>query len=113
MRYTKDGMELVEVAFRGVKVDQCSHCSGLWLDAGEMDDVAMTEKGGFLSGLGSFLGSLWIGVARVADPGFLLERFPGCRTFRGLVSVKPRFRERPEHWNVPTPSLGLVLPGIP
>lgn len=50
----KCGMELVEVEFRGVKVDQCSHCSGLWLDAGELDSLAPAEKGGFLSGLGSF-----------------------------------------------------------
>lgn len=54
MRCPKDGMELVEVEFRGVKVDQCSHCGGVFLDAGELEAVATTEKGGFLSGLGSF-----------------------------------------------------------
>ena len=54
MRCPKDGMELVEVEFHGVKVDQCSHCGGVFLDAGEMDDVAAAEKGGFLSSLGSF-----------------------------------------------------------
>lgn len=50
----KDGMELVEVEFRGVKIDQCSHCGGVFLDAGELDELAKAEKGGFLSGLGSF-----------------------------------------------------------
>ncbi len=50
----KDGMELVEVAFRGVKIDQCSHCGGVFLDAGELDELAKAEKGGCLSGLGSF-----------------------------------------------------------
>lgn len=54
MRCPKDGMELVEVEFRGVKVDQCSHCGGVFLDAGELDTLAAAEKGGFLSGLGSF-----------------------------------------------------------
>lgn len=54
MRCPKDGMELVEVEFRGVKVDQCSHCGGVWLDAGELDAVAASEKGGFLGGLGAF-----------------------------------------------------------
>lgn len=54
MRCPKDGMELVEVEFRGVKVDQCSHCGGVFLDAGELDAVAAAEKGGFLSSLGSF-----------------------------------------------------------
>lgn len=54
MRCPKDGMELVEVDFRGVKIDQCSHCGGIWLDAGELEAVGTSEKGGFLSGLGSF-----------------------------------------------------------
>ena len=43
--------------FRGVKVDQCSHCGGVFRDAGDLDAVAATEKGGFLSGLGSFFKS--------------------------------------------------------
>lgn len=54
MRCPKDGMELVEVEFRGVKIDQCSHCGGVFLDAGELDELAAAEQGGFLSSLGSF-----------------------------------------------------------
>jgi len=48
MRCPKCGMELVEVSFRQVRVDRCSSCSGVWLDAGELEAVATGEDGGFL-----------------------------------------------------------------
>ena len=51
MRCPKCGMELAEVAYRGLKIDQCTSCNGVWLDAGELDAVAAAEKGGVL---GSF-----------------------------------------------------------
>ncbi len=54
MRCPKCGMELVEIEFRGLKLDQCSSCSGVWLDAGELDALATSEKGGFLGGLQAF-----------------------------------------------------------
>ncbi len=54
MRCPKDGSELVETEFRGVKVDVCPTCGGMWLDAGELDDLAQTESGGFLGGLSKF-----------------------------------------------------------
>ncbi len=44
MRCPKCGMELIEIDFRGIKVDKCSECQGVWLDAGEMDHVACLEK---------------------------------------------------------------------
>jgi hypothetical protein len=50
----KDSMELMEVEFLGVKIDPCSHCGRVFLDAGELDGLAKAEKGGFLSGLSSF-----------------------------------------------------------
>lgn len=35
MKCPKCGMELIEIDHRGVKVDKCSGCEGVWLDAGE------------------------------------------------------------------------------
>ncbi len=46
MKCPKCGMELIEIDFKGVKVDKCSACEGIWLDAGELDAVAGLEKGG-------------------------------------------------------------------
>lgn len=50
----KCGMELVETEFRGLKIDQCSSCNGVWLDAGELDMIAVEEGGGFIGGLQKF-----------------------------------------------------------
>jgi hypothetical protein len=35
----KCGMKLVEIDYRGIKVDRCSACLGVWLDAGELEAV--------------------------------------------------------------------------
>src|SRR4030067_3852543 len=40
MKCPKCGMGLIEMDFRGIKVDKCSACEGVWLDAGELDAVA-------------------------------------------------------------------------
>ncbi|MBI3028655.1 MAG: zf-TFIIB domain-containing protein [Candidatus Rokubacteria bacterium] len=45
----KCGSELVEVEFRGARIDKCTSCAGLWLDAGELEQV--TAKGDFVGGL--------------------------------------------------------------
>jgi hypothetical protein len=53
MRCPKCGMELVEIAYRGHQIDQCSSCRGVWLDAGELESLSKAEEeGGFLNGLG-------------------------------------------------------------
>lgn len=49
MRCPKCGMELAEVEYRGVRIDRCTSCNGVWLDAGELDQVAGAEAG-FLGG---------------------------------------------------------------
>ncbi len=49
MRCPKCGMELVEVEYRGVKIDRCTSCAGVWLDAGELEQVAEASAG-FLGG---------------------------------------------------------------
>lgn len=46
MRCPKCGMEIIEVDYKGLKVDQCSECDGVWLDAGELDEVAKMDKSG-------------------------------------------------------------------
>lgn len=45
MRCPKCGMQLVEMDYRGLRVDKCSECEGIWLDAGELEAVSKMEKG--------------------------------------------------------------------
>jgi hypothetical protein len=45
MRCPKCGMELSEIDYKGISVDKCFSCDGIWLDAGELDSVAKLEKG--------------------------------------------------------------------
>ena len=45
MRCPKCGMELGEVDYKGIHVDKCFHCEGIWLDAGELELVTKLEKG--------------------------------------------------------------------
>jgi hypothetical protein len=44
MRCPKCGMELSEIDYKGVKVDKCLSCDGIWLDAGELESIAALEK---------------------------------------------------------------------
>ncbi|MFH1243897.1 MAG: zf-TFIIB domain-containing protein [Pseudomonadota bacterium] len=44
MRCPKCGMELIEIDYKGIKVDKCSECNGVWLDAGELDTVSELER---------------------------------------------------------------------
>lgn len=44
MRCPKCGMELQEVDYKGIKIDKCFSCEGLWLDAGELESVSKLEK---------------------------------------------------------------------
>lgn len=45
MKCPKCGMDLQEIELHGVKVDQCSHCGGVFLDAGEIDQLGKHEEG--------------------------------------------------------------------
>jgi Zn-finger nucleic acid-binding protein len=51
MRCPKCGMELQEVAYRGVQADVCFACGGVFLDQGEIDLVAGPEERGIMAGL--------------------------------------------------------------
>lgn len=46
MRCPKCGMELIGIDYKGIKVDKCSECEGIWLDAGELEAIAKIEKSG-------------------------------------------------------------------
>jgi len=46
MRCPKCGMQLIEIDYKNIKVDKCSGCDGIWLDAGELEAVSKLEKTG-------------------------------------------------------------------
>lgn len=53
----KCGAALIVVPYRGVEIDKCSHCQGVWLDCGELEQVTAGEpEEGFLSGLKRLFG---------------------------------------------------------
>ena len=45
MKCPKCGMDLKEIEFQGVKVDQCANCGGVFFDAGEIDQIANKSEG--------------------------------------------------------------------
>lgn len=52
MKCPKCGAALKERSFQKVVIDQCTGCNGIWLDAGELEQVAEKEEG-------SWLGKFW------------------------------------------------------
>jgi Zn-finger nucleic acid-binding protein len=52
MRCPKCGESLKARKFQKIEIDQCSGCGGIWLDAGELEQVADKEEG-------SWLGRFW------------------------------------------------------
>ena len=55
MHCPKCGSTLQEVEYSGVRIDQCPGCQGVFLDAGELEQVAQKEPGGFVGTLIRFL----------------------------------------------------------
>lgn len=45
MNCPKCGMKLVGIDYRGIEVDKCTGCQGIWLDAGELEAVSKLEQG--------------------------------------------------------------------
>jgi hypothetical protein len=45
MHCPKCGMKLIEVDYKSLKIDRCSACDGVWLDAGELEAAVGLEKG--------------------------------------------------------------------
>ena len=52
MTCPKCGEPLKARSFQKIEIDQCTGCSGIWLDAGEMEQVAGKEND-------SWLGRFW------------------------------------------------------
>ena len=50
----KCGMNLVTVDYRGVQVDKCSGCEGVWLDAGELEAVSEMDRSLLVNWFGNF-----------------------------------------------------------
>jgi hypothetical protein len=46
MKCPKCGMKLIALDYKGIEVDKCSECEGIWLDAGELETVSKLEKSG-------------------------------------------------------------------
>jgi hypothetical protein len=46
MKCPKCGMELIEIDYKSIKIDKCSGCAGVWLDAGELETISQLEKTG-------------------------------------------------------------------
>ena len=46
MKCPKCGYDLITGDWHGVQIDQCTHCHGLWLDAGEGEQLLKHPEGG-------------------------------------------------------------------
>jgi len=46
-RCPKCGAELIPVPYRGIELDKCSRCQGVWLDFGELDQIVTEDAGLF------------------------------------------------------------------
>jgi Zn-finger nucleic acid-binding protein len=51
MRCPKCGLQLQEVKFRGVDVDVCFSCKGIFLDEGELEHLEKHESKGVMSAI--------------------------------------------------------------
>jgi hypothetical protein len=49
MRCPKCGEPLKERSFQKIQIDQCAGCHGIWLDAGEIEQVRSKEDSSWLS----------------------------------------------------------------
>jgi hypothetical protein len=54
MRCPKCGLELHAVPFKGITIDKCFSCHGLFLDDGELEKIAGKEEGFLTSVLSLF-----------------------------------------------------------
>ena len=55
MRCCKCGASMDEIVFRGVRVDKCLRCGGVYLDDGELEQLV--GKPGWIEALRTFFGS--------------------------------------------------------
>ena len=65
MKCPKDGYDLVTTTQHGVQIENCPHCHGIWLDAGELDQLAREGEPGLLGRVvGDLFTSLRGGTSR-------------------------------------------------
>lgn len=46
----RDGTQLVETDSEHVKIDTCPQCKGVWLDAGELEQLRLVNRGKGVTG---------------------------------------------------------------
>jgi hypothetical protein len=44
MHCPKCGQNIIEINYKGCFVDKCTNCDGIWLDAGELEQISYLEK---------------------------------------------------------------------
>lgn len=49
MKCPKCGADLHREGYHGVQIDRCAECQGMWLDAGEAEDLLRREDEGVLN----------------------------------------------------------------
>jgi uncharacterized protein len=49
MKCPKCGYDLITGEWHGIQIDQCTHCHGLWFDAGEAESLLAHEDRGIIS----------------------------------------------------------------
>jgi len=49
MKCPKCGADLVTEDYHGIQVDNCPECKGMWLDAGEAEDLLRREDAGVIN----------------------------------------------------------------
>jgi uncharacterized protein len=54
MRCPKCGLKLSEIDYKGIKVDRCLSCDGIWLDAGELEAISALQKATLVRFFGIF-----------------------------------------------------------
>jgi hypothetical protein len=48
LKCPKDGHDIATESFHGVQIERCPHCNGIWLDAGELEDLMAKEDTGLI-----------------------------------------------------------------
>ena len=69
MKCPKDGYDLSSSEFHGVQIETCTHCSGIWLDAGELQMLAHEQRQALMTRVISEALSVFRGSDRKAGPG--------------------------------------------
>jgi hypothetical protein len=65
MKCPKCGYDLITGDWHGVQIDQCTHCHGLWFDAGEAESLMHHEDRGIFARV---FGAVMKGIAGVRVP---------------------------------------------